>query len=365
MIDGSKDAPMTADPTHDPDAAAPGGALSTLRNAAVFIAVMVGVFTLKYFNVILIPLVIAVFLLLLIDGFSRRLATWFPLWPGWLRSGLGALLTLTGFAVVVLVCDRYGRGFAVELVAIQPRLDAWLADLGTRFDLGPLSTKQLLMGHTASLINTVFETTRGALADAVLVVIYLGFLMASRTAFGRKSDRLFPGKTSRAHAERIFVRVRNASEQYIGLQTLKAALVAFVAWVIMSLLQVQGAPFLAFLFFLASYVPIVGGIVGVLVPSLVAFAQFGSPVRPLLLLVLIGSAVFLIENVLMPKLQSDRLNLDPVAILLALGFWGVVFGLPGALLSTPLTVVIMAVAAEFKGSRWLALLLSKEGELSI
>ena len=73
--------------------------------------------------------------------------------------------------------------------------------------------------------------------------------------------------------------------------------------------------------------------------------------------------MFLIENVLLPKLQSDRLNIDPVFILLSLGFWGLMLGLPGALLSTPLTVVVMAIAAEFKGTRWLAILLSKDGEL--
>jgi len=39
-------------------------------------------------------------------------------------------------------------------------------------------------------------------------------------------------------------------------------------------------------------------------------------------------------------------------------------GLPGALLSTPLTVMVMAIAAEFEGTRWLALLLSKKGELA-
>jgi predicted PurR-regulated permease PerM len=351
---------MTAKTTFEPNPA-----LNTLRNAAVFIAVMIGVFTLKYFNVILTPLVIAIFLLLLMDGFSRRLETWFPRWPGALRSGLGAVLTLTGFVAVVLVCDRQGQGFAAELIAIQPRIDTLLTNFGDRFNLGPLSTKQLLLGHTSLLINTVLETARGALSGAVLVVIYLGFLLASRPAFGRKSARLFAGKTSLDHAERIFVRVRNASEQYIGLQTLKAAMVAIAAWIIMALVHVQGAPFLAFLFFLASYVPIVGGIIGVAVPALVAFAQFGTPVRPLILLAGIGAVAFLIENVLMPKLQSDRLNLDPVVILLALGFWGIVFGLPGALLSTPLTVVVMAVAAEFQGSRWLALLLSKEGELKL
>ena len=339
------------------------GALSTLRNAAVFIAVMIGVFTLKYFNVILTPLVVAIFLLLLIDGFSRRLEMRFPSWPGGLRSTLGALLIISAFAAVVVVCDRYGQGFAVGLISAQPKVDAWLTSLGMRFDLGPLSTKQLLLGHTAALINMVLETARGALSGAVLVMIYLGFLMASRPAFGKKATHLFAGEAGQAHAIRIFVRVRNASEQYIGLQTLKAGSVAIAGWLIMTGLGVQGAPFLAFLFFLASYVPIVGGIVGIAVPALVAFAQFGSPVKPLVLVAALGAVTFLIENVLMPKLASDRLNLDPVAILLSLGFWGVVFGLPGALLSTPLTVVVMAVAAEFEGARWLALLLSKEGDL--
>ena len=59
-----------------------------------------------------------------------------------------------------------------------------------------------------------------------------------------------------------------------------------------------------------------------------------------------------------------RLNLDPVFILLSLGFWGALLGIAGALLSTPLTVVVMAVAAEFEGARWLAVLLSKDGDVT-
>jgi predicted PurR-regulated permease PerM len=120
---------------------------------------------------------------------------------------------------------------------------------------------------------------------------------------------------------------------------------------------------MAFLIFLAAYIPIVGGFAGSLVPALLAFAQFDSPIRALVLLVLLGGSIFLVDNVVMPKLQGDRLNVDPVVILLSLEFWGVIFGAPGAVLSTPLTVVVMTVAAEFEGTRWLAMLLSKEGEL--
>jgi predicted PurR-regulated permease PerM len=98
-----------------------------------------------------------------------------------------------------------------------------------------------------------------------------------------------------------------------------------------------------------------------LIPALVALAQFGDPGKAGLILGGLGVAVFLIDNVLMPKLQGDELNIDPLLVLVSIGFWGVMLGAPGALLSTPLTVTVMAIAAEFDGARWLAILISKDG----
>jgi predicted PurR-regulated permease PerM len=76
----------------------------------------------------------------------------------------------------------------------------------------------------------------------------------------------------------------------------------------------------------------------------------------------LGGAVFLIDNILMPKLQGDQLNIDPLLVLISIGFWGLMLGPPGALLSTPLTVTVMAIAAEFDGARWLAILISRDGQ---
>jgi AI-2 transport protein TqsA len=337
------------------------GGSRTLRNACVFMAVVVGVFTVMYFRAILTPLVIAVFLLLLIDGFSRTMLARFPGWPGWWRYSLGAMLTIAGFAVVVGVCVKYGRSFAAELLVIEPKVDTLLARISLALQIEPVSVRDLFKGNLQGAIRPIIAAAEGVLSGAVLVIIYLGFLMASRQAFGKKAEKMFAAGPGREHADRVFSRVRTASEQYIGLQTLKAALLAASAWLIMTLVGVREAPFLAFL---AAYVPIVGGFVGAIIPSLLAWAQFESPVRPLVLLLLLASTIFLIENVLMPKIQSDRLNVDPVVVLVSLGFWGMILGVPGALLSTPLTVVVMAVASEFQGARWLALLLSKEGELA-
>jgi AI-2 transport protein TqsA len=340
------------------------GGSRSLRNACVFMAVVVGVFTVMYFRAILTPLVIAVFLLLLIDGFSRTMLARFPGWPGWWRYSLGAMLTIAGFAVVVGVCVKYGRSFAAELLIIQPKVDMLLTQVSQELQIAPVSVRDLFRGNLQSAIRPIIAAAEGVLSGAVLVIIYLGFLMASRQAFGKKAEKMFAAGPGREHADRVFSRVRTASEQYIGLQTLKAALLAASAWLIMTFVGVREAPFLAFLLFLAAYVPIVGGFVGAIIPSLLAWAQFESPLRPLVLLLLLASTIFLIENVLMPKIQSDRLNVDPVVVLVSLGFWGMILGVPGALLSTPLTVVVIAVASEFQGARWLALLLSKEGELA-
>lgn len=335
-----------------------------LRNAGVFLAVVIGGFTLKALSAILTPPIIAVFMLLLIDGVTRTMAQRLPGWPSWVRTMVGAVVTVAGFTGVVIICAYYGRPFVAQVRVLQPRIDGLLGMVSHQFNLGPLTLNDLFQGdNPAAAVGRVFGAARGVISEAVLVMIYLGFLIASRHAFGRKTERLFPGGADRANAERVFQRVRIASEQYISLQTFKAALVATTAFVIMSLVGVSNALFIAFILFLAAYVPIVGGIGGSILPALIALAQFESPVRPIVLIAALGGSIFLIENVLLPKLQSDRLNLDPVFILLSLGFWGVILGLPGVLLSTPLTVVVMAIAAEFPGTRWLAILLSKDGDL--
>jgi predicted PurR-regulated permease PerM len=129
----------------------------------------------------------------------------------------------------------------------------------------------------------------------------------------------------------------------------------------MTLMGVHDAIFAAFLVFLSAFVPIVGAVIGSVFPGLLALAQFNDLARPLVIVALLASAVFVIDNVVMPKLQGDELNLDPLFILISLGFWAAILGAPGVLLSTPLTVMMMSIAAEFEATRWVAVLLSRNG----
>jgi AI-2 transport protein TqsA len=49
-------------------------------------------------------------------------------------------------------------------------------------------------------------------------------------------------------------------------------------------------------------------------------------------------------------------------VLLALAIWGAIWGIPGMFLSAPLTVLMMILFAQTESTRWMAILLSANGE---
>ena len=338
------------------------GSLDVLRNAAVFMAVVIALAVARFFQAILTPLVVATFLLLLIDAVSRVMQRRLPSSPDWVRGGLAGAAILTAFAAIGGLLAIEAPPFAAELHGLAPKLDALLARSLAMVGAAPITLRQAFSGvDPAHLLARVFGAARSLVSYGVLVIIYFGFLLASRVTFGRKLERLYPSEDRRLGARRVSAAVRDAVERYVRLQTLKALMIAVVAFGLMVAMGIHDGLFIAFLVFLAAYVPIVGPVAGAIFPGLMALAQYDDPLHPLLLVAVLGSAAFLIDNVLMPKLQSDELNIDPLLVLISIGFWGIILGAPGVLLSTPLTVTVMAIAAEFESTRWLAVLLSRDG----
>jgi predicted PurR-regulated permease PerM len=340
----------------------PGGE-SAVRAAIIFIAVVIAGVLVRIFHEILSPLVVATLLLLLIDALGRDLDRRFPRSPAILRRLTAGAMIIVGFALVILLLVFQGPPFAVQLAAIEPRLNGLIADATAMVGQPAFTIREVFRGaDPTQIFGRVFGAARSAITYAGLVMIYLGFLVASRSAFSAKLDRLYDTDHHREQARRVFGSIRNAVEQYVRLVTFKALLIALLAFAVMTVLGVNAALFVAFLIFLAAFVPIVGAFAGAMIPALVALAQFGDLTRPAIIVGGLGVGVFLIDSVLMPKLQGDELNIDPLLVLVSIGFWGLMLGPPGALLSTPLTVTVMAVAAEFDGARWLAILISRDGE---
>jgi predicted PurR-regulated permease PerM len=195
---------------------------------------------------------------------------------------------------------------------------------------------------------------------AVLVLIYLGFLLASRAGFGRKLAEMF-GEGRHAEALTIMARIQHGIEGYIWVQTVAGGLIALGSAAIMAAMGLSHVLFWSFVIFLANYIPVIGVAIGVLLPTLFGLVELDAFWKAAVIFVGMEVVHFVVSHVYLPRMQGKSLNIDPLVVLLSLAFWGVIFGVAGAFLSTPLTVIVMAVCAEFPATRGIAILLSADG----
>lgn len=315
---------------------------------------------------ILVPLVIAVFLMIMVETIARVIRTQLPALPRWIGLAIGIVALAAALVGSVWVVGAYAAGLVGQAAEVSTRIDALLADLAVRFGTSPVSIDRLIGEEQITALGTgLLSELQGFASGVLFVAIYLGFLLASRRSLTLKFGRLFAHDGARPNARRVVHRVRDATEQYVWVQTVTGIAIALASWALMAALGLSNAPLLAFIIFLTSYIPVVGPFLGVFIPPIVGLAEFDGWTRSLLLLGGLQAINFAINNVIVPRMQSDRLNLDPIVVLLSLGFWTWLWGLPGAFLSTPLTALAMAITAEIASVRWIAVLLSKDGEPSI
>ena len=59
------------------------------------------------------------------------------------------------------------------------------------------------------------------------------------------------------------------------------------------------------------------------------------------------------------------MNMSALVVILSLVLWQGLWGGVGAFLSAPLTVIVMIILAQFQTTRWIAVLLSADGDPDI
>ncbi len=337
---------------------------SIARNALVIIAVVLSVAALRWLGDILTPLLLAMFLAVMVDGFSRVIRRRLPgLPPGTAVLAAIAIASLI-FILCAIVVAANTSAFLTSLAGAEPKIDRVITEVAHTLRVKNPGTIDHMLRQLdpAQYLGSVATTLEGVVSNVILVLIYLGFLIASRHAFERKAVKLFRSRENRQEALHVFLRVRDAVERYLWIQTVTGLIIAAASWAVMMALGLDNALFWAFLIFIVNYVPIIGAAAAIVLPALFALVQLDGYLRPAVLLGALFAITFVVGNILLPRMQGDSLNLDPLIVLLSLAFWGALWGLTGMFLSTPLTVLAMVILAQFEGSRWIAVLLSGDGD---
>lgn len=283
---------------------------------------------------VMVPFVLAVFVALTLHPVVELLKRF------GVPRGVGVLVALSlGFVVLVIL----GSIVSTIVTQIMDNADLYESRLQQIFDKaekipflkGVVQVFEFPNETMGSFVDDVVVATAtsvlGVISDGVLVLIFVFFLLIGSLKRSQGTDGVW---------DQVESRIKN----YIFTKLLLSAATGGLVAVIFFVLGVDLALAFGFFAFVLNFVPSVGSIVATLLPlPMILFSPDTTVTGFLIAIAAPGTVQFVIGNIIEPKMMGDSMDLHPISILLALIFWGMLWGLVGMLLAVPMTAAVKIV----------------------
>ncbi|UYG00533.1 MULTISPECIES: AI-2E family transporter [unclassified Halomonas] len=264
---------------------------------------------------------------------------------------VGALLTLA-FFLMPLIWNQL-VGLAQESPRMFASGQAWLDDLQARYPnlitpdqmqnwVGVASREISQLGQRALTLSlTSLGNVMSIIIYLVLVPILVLFMLKDREQLVGFILSLLPQK--RTLLTRIWREMDHQIANYIRGKSIEIIIVGTVAFFTFTLF---GLPYTALLSVLVGFsvlVPFIGAAVATLPVAAVAGFQFGLSEQFAYVILAYGVLQALDGNVLSPILFSETNNIHPVSIIVAVLFFGGIWGFWGVFFAIPLATLLKAL----------------------
>ncbi|MGM0953218.1 MAG: AI-2E family transporter [Pseudomonadota bacterium] len=177
----------------------------------------------------------------------------------------------------------------------------------------------------------------------VLVPILVFFFLKDRDELVHSIGRMLPPQ--RPMMLRIWHEVNLQCANYVRGKAVEILIVGGITYVAFKLLGMPYAALLSLLVGLSVVIPYIGAAVVTIPVAVIGLFAFGWSTQFIWVMVAYGIIQALDGNVLVPILFSEVNNLHPVAIIVAVLFFGGIWGLWGVFFAIPLATMLKAVFA--------------------
>lgn len=307
----------------------------------------------------------ALFLWLAIDGLTETLGRRIPFLPRWLALPLAlvvvlAIVALIGYVLVDNIAAIFGdiTRYEFRLNQVLSQVHQTIGGPGRSPTVGDL----VAQFDPASLTAEIGDSLQNAASASIFTLIFLAFIFPAAGVMSDKLDYIFRDKGQRGRTREVLQRIRESMERYLWVQTVMSLIITALTYITLRIIGLENALFWSFLIFFLNYIPTIGSIAAVVLTTAVALVQFSTLDPVIQVFIGVGVWQFVIGNFVQPRMTGDSLNLSALVVLLALAIWGTVWGIVGAFLAAPITVMLMIVLAQFPTTQWIAILLSADGK---
>jgi predicted PurR-regulated permease PerM len=281
---------------------------------------------------------------------------------------IGAL-TLFVINVTAQVNEFYG-----EMPRYQARIRELVSQLTDfvnrlRERMGNILPQESRSIREVKITESPLETTKAFVAQlgaTLQVLLYAAavpfltfFMLKDREKFGRVIDGILARHPRYAGKDVTGAIARTMTGYSLGLAFV-ILIMGGMTTISLMLLNVNYYYVLGPIAGLAVLLPYVGVILSTVPAVAVAYFQFDGH-KALAVFAVYSVLQFVEGNVLTPLIVGGKVRLFPLTVIVAFIFWGLLWGVPGAILAVPLTSAIKIVCENLRGFEGFARLLGEPG----
>jgi AI-2 transport protein TqsA len=182
-------------------------------------------------------------------------------------------------------------------------------------------------GTVQSFLVQTTNAVTGIVSKGILVLIFLFFLLLSSV----KRDHPIGG---------AWGEVESQIRAYLITMTALSGATGALVWAVLAAMGVPAAALFGLLTFLLNFIPNVGSFIATLLPLPIVLVSGFSTTGTILAIAIPGVIQFVIGNFIQPNVMGNSMKLHPVVILMALIFWGMLWGFVGMFFAVPITSMI-------------------------
>lgn len=283
--------------------------------------------------------------------------------------GVTVLVDLGIFALLILLASGSLQRFQAKFPVLRDRaiflIGGWQEELealdipvSDYLSLQSLNFDDLLGLFGDSALNILGGTVQWVaafLTALFLVVLVMIFILNEATVFPKKF-RAIAGRGISDDSK--LTKVIQEVQAYLVIKTVISLGTGIVVGLATWALGLDLFILLGLIAFLLNFIPNIGSAIAALPAIALAFLEIGLGRAIVVALVYLGVNV-IFGNFLEPSLMGRRLGLSTLVVILSLLFWTFVWGVVGAVLAVPLTMVVKILLENTEDLRWVAVLLDK------
>ncbi len=214
---------------------------------------------------------------------------------------------------------------------LPPQADTNKRAIGNLIGVSSQTIVNLLVNVLTAVLNIV--------SHGVLVLIFLSFLLTGQRysrAVAAPAPQYPPGSFPS-----VWVEIESHVKRYLIAKTGVSVFAGILVWCVLTVLGVPLALVFGLMACLLNFVPNIGSIVATLLPLPVVLVDPNVSATTAVLAIAIPAGIQIVLGSLVePRIIGNSLDLHPVTILLALIFWGTMWGVIGMLLAAPITAIL-------------------------